>query len=111
MGTGMELLIMPKPKGRPKTSDRDDVTVKIDRALVGMAKLIATRQGINSSALFRVMARRNPNDICESRVIILLHYSAPTTPTRGSYHRRWFGRLTQMFRASIKGSGCCSSPL
>jgi hypothetical protein len=37
---------MAKPKGRPRRSERDDVTVKIDRALVGKAKLIATHRGI-----------------------------------------------------------------
>jgi hypothetical protein len=57
MGTGMELLVMPKPKGRPKTSERDDVTVKIDRALVGMAKLIATRQGTTVAELLSEMLK------------------------------------------------------
>ncbi len=38
---------MAKAKGRPKRSERDDVTVKVDRALVSMAKLIATRRGVS----------------------------------------------------------------
>jgi hypothetical protein len=37
---------MPKPKGRPKRSERNDVSVKVDRTLVGKAKLIATHRGI-----------------------------------------------------------------
>jgi hypothetical protein len=35
-----------KPKGRPRRSERDDVAVKIDRTVVGKAKLIATHKGI-----------------------------------------------------------------
>jgi hypothetical protein len=46
MSTGAELLAMPKPRGRPKMSSRQDVTVKIDRTLVGKAKLIATHRGV-----------------------------------------------------------------
>jgi hypothetical protein len=34
-----------KSKGRPKTG-RDDVTVKIDRGVIGMAKMIATRKNV-----------------------------------------------------------------
>jgi hypothetical protein len=41
-----DTMVKAKPKGRPKRSERDDVTVKIDRALVGKAKLIATHQGV-----------------------------------------------------------------
>lgn len=36
---------MAKQRGRPR-SDRDDVSVKIDRAIVGKARLIATHEGI-----------------------------------------------------------------
>lgn len=43
--------VMARPKGRPKRSERDDVTVKIDRAIVGMAKAIATSRGITLAEL------------------------------------------------------------
>ena len=39
-------LVMKKPKGRPKLSERNDVTVKLDRALVSKAKIVAGHQGI-----------------------------------------------------------------
>lgn len=35
-----------RPRGKPKTSTRQDVTVKVDRVLVGKAKLIATHRGV-----------------------------------------------------------------
>ena len=41
-----ERLTMAKAKGRPKTSERKDVTVKIDRTVVGQAKLVAAHKGI-----------------------------------------------------------------
>ncbi len=56
MQTGMELLAMANPRGRPK-SERDDVTVKIDRSLVGMAKLIATRRGVTVAELLSEMLK------------------------------------------------------
>ena len=40
-----------KKRGRPKTSERHDVTVKVDRRLVGKAKLIATHRGISVAEL------------------------------------------------------------
>jgi hypothetical protein len=43
---------MARAKGRPKRSERDDVTVKVDRTLVGKAKLIATHRGISVAELF-----------------------------------------------------------
>jgi hypothetical protein len=33
-------------KGRPKTSERDDVTVKLDRGVASMAKWVASSRGI-----------------------------------------------------------------
>lgn len=36
---------MSRPKGRPKRSDRDDVTVKIDRTVKGKAEKVATHLG------------------------------------------------------------------
>jgi hypothetical protein len=41
-----EQRIVANPRGRPKT-DRDDVTVKIDRAVISQAKLIAAAKGIS----------------------------------------------------------------
>lgn len=44
---------MARAKG--KKSERDDVAVKIDRTLVGMARLIATQQGISVAELLSGM--------------------------------------------------------
>jgi hypothetical protein len=38
-------------KGRPKGSGRDYIAVKVDRAMVGMAKMIATREGVSVAEL------------------------------------------------------------
>jgi hypothetical protein len=48
---GIETMAKPKgrPKGRPKTSERNDVPVKVDRALVSMAKAIAIRHGTSAA--------------------------------------------------------------
>jgi hypothetical protein len=40
-----------KPKGRPKRSERDDTTVKLSRALVLKAKIVATQRGISVAEL------------------------------------------------------------
>ena len=40
---------MARAKG--KKSERDDVAVKVDRTLVGMARLIATQKGISVAEL------------------------------------------------------------
>jgi hypothetical protein len=48
---------MAKSKGRPQRSGRDDTTAKLDRALVGMAKLIATRRGIPVAELLSDLLR------------------------------------------------------
>lgn len=46
METSVQRAVMAKARGRPRRSERDDVTVKVDRAIVGMAKAIATSRGI-----------------------------------------------------------------
>jgi hypothetical protein len=46
----LEMLRMAKKTGRPK-GVRDDVTVKIDRKLASMAKVIAGRRGITAAEL------------------------------------------------------------
>jgi hypothetical protein len=46
-----------KKRGRPKTSERNDVSVKVDRTLVGKAKLIATHRGISVAELFSEMLK------------------------------------------------------
>jgi hypothetical protein len=45
---------MAKKAGRPK-SGRNDVSVKVDRALVGKARLIATHRGISVAELLSEM--------------------------------------------------------
>src|SRR3954468_10033229 len=52
-----ERRIMGKARGRPKRSERDDVTVKVDRTLVGKAKLIATHRGIPVAELLTELLR------------------------------------------------------
>ncbi len=42
---------VPKAKGRPKRSERDDVTVKVDRTIVGRAKTLATYHGVSVAEL------------------------------------------------------------
>ena len=46
---------MAAPKG--KRSDRDDVSVKIDRAVVSKARLIAAHQGITVAELLTTITR------------------------------------------------------
>lgn len=48
---------MAKPKGRPKRSERDDVTTKIDRNLVGKAHVIARERGITVAELLSELLR------------------------------------------------------
>jgi hypothetical protein len=57
MGGLPECETMPKPKGRPKRSTRDDATTKIDRLLLGKAHLIAKEQGIPVAELLSEMVR------------------------------------------------------
>lgn len=47
---------MAKPKGRPKRLDRDDVTVRMARRLVGMAKAIATHRGVTVAEVLDELA-------------------------------------------------------
>jgi hypothetical protein len=50
MARTLEAEPMTKPKGRPR-GDRDDVPVKIDRALALKAKLIAADKGVSVARL------------------------------------------------------------
>lgn len=45
-----------KGRGRPKT-ERDDVTVKLDRAIVGKAKMVATHKGVTLAEMLTEMLR------------------------------------------------------
>jgi hypothetical protein len=47
----LERPIMARPRGRPKRSERDDMTMKVDRTLVGKAQLIATHRGVSAAEL------------------------------------------------------------
>jgi hypothetical protein len=57
MDTTLERAPMPNPKGRPKRSERDDMTVKMDRVLVMRAKAIASYKGISVAELLSVIVR------------------------------------------------------
>lgn len=47
--------VMAKPKGRPRRSERDDVAVKLDRTIVGKAKLVATHRGLSLAEVLSEM--------------------------------------------------------
>lgn len=48
---------MARPKGRPKSSERQDVSIKFDRALVGMARMVATAKGVSLAHYLSEAAR------------------------------------------------------
>jgi hypothetical protein len=54
---GVAEMPMAKAKGKGKRSEREDVAVKIDRALVGKARLIATHRGVSVAELLSEMLR------------------------------------------------------
>ncbi len=53
----LERTTMARPKGRPKTSERDDATTRLDRALIGKAKAVATHRGISTGELLSELVR------------------------------------------------------
>lgn len=58
--------IMAKAKG--KRSERDDVAVKIDRTIVGKARLIATHKGTSTAEVLSEMLR-GPVDQAYARML------------------------------------------
>lgn len=58
MGGDVQGAIMTRAKGRPKRSDRDDITVKVDRTTIGKAKLVATHRGIPVAELLTELLRK-----------------------------------------------------
>jgi hypothetical protein len=56
-----ESIEMARPKGRPKSSIRNDMTVKVDRAIGGKLKLVATHRGISLAELISDLLR-SPTD-------------------------------------------------
>jgi hypothetical protein len=48
---------MAKAKGRPKTSEREDVSIKFDKSLAAMARLVATARGISIAEYLSELAR------------------------------------------------------
>ena len=44
--TFLEQRSVSKSRGRPKASNRNDMTVRVDRTIVGKAKLVATHLGL-----------------------------------------------------------------
>ena len=48
---------MGRPRGRPKTSERNDVSTKFDKALLGMARMVATAKGISLAEYISEAAR------------------------------------------------------
>jgi hypothetical protein len=51
MSLMMESQTMARPKGRPKRSEREDVTVKIDRTVAIRAKTVANFRGVSLAEL------------------------------------------------------------
>jgi hypothetical protein len=56
MGAAMEMPSMGKQRGRPQ-SERNDVSVKLDRTLVGKARLVATHRGVTMAELLSEIIR------------------------------------------------------
>ncbi len=52
----LEAEVMPKSRGRPR-SDRDDMTVKIDREVAEKARLVALRRKVPMAELLTDMLR------------------------------------------------------
>jgi hypothetical protein len=48
---------MAKAKGRPKTSERQDVSIKFDKSLAAMARLVASAKGISIAEYLSELAR------------------------------------------------------
>jgi hypothetical protein len=57
MDTESGVMVMAKRAGRPKTSERDDVSIKIDRALVSKARLLAAHKGVSIAELISELLR------------------------------------------------------
>ena len=57
MSLGIGAACMAKKRGRPKVSERDDVTIKIDRPLASMVKAIANRRGVGSAEVLSDLAK------------------------------------------------------
>ncbi|MGP0062564.1 MAG: hypothetical protein ACLQGP_03035 [Isosphaeraceae bacterium] len=49
---------MGKQRGRPKTSERDDGTVRIDKALIARAKILAGYRGCSVAELLSDMLEK-----------------------------------------------------
>ncbi len=50
-------LMAKKKMGRPKTSDRNDVSIKFDKVLAGKARLIAQGRGLTMAAYLTEMTQ------------------------------------------------------
>lgn len=59
---------MAKKLGRPKTSERDDGVVRIDRSLISMGKVVAGHRGVSLAELLSEMLRSPMKDAYLSMV-------------------------------------------
>lgn len=57
MAEVLGVAIVAKPKGRPKSSERDDVSVKMDRTLAAKARQVAIRRGITVAEFITEVTR------------------------------------------------------
>lgn len=86
METGYGMAVMAKKKslgeqrgrGRPKVSDRDDVTIKVDRKIASMVKAIAQRYGKGSAEILSELAQ-GPVERAYKKMLL----DIPDEPSRG----------------------------
>ena len=74
---------MAKPKGRPKTSERDDVTVRLDRGIVAKAKVIAARRDVSLAELLSEMIRETVDQSYDKMVREMAAESGRPRPKGG----------------------------
>jgi hypothetical protein len=61
MATAILERTMGKARGRPRRSDREDVTVKLERSIAAKVKLIAAHRGVPMAELLSDLLRNPTN--------------------------------------------------
>ena len=76
-------LTMARPKGRPKKSERDDTTVRLDRAIVAKAKLVAIWLGLEGGVAELLSDLvRGPVDRAYGKMLRDIGPEGPSLPKR-----------------------------
>jgi len=74
---------MARPKGRPRKSERDDITVRIDRTIVAKAKLVATWLGLEGGVAELLSDLvRGPVDRAYGKMLREIGPEGPSPPKR-----------------------------